>query len=153
MYDITCFDPHSPSLSRQDWLSKPDHPSNCNHNVSDRDVDYDVTAELALNHPGTEKRIFGGTSLSQQRAWKSPRRHSSSPVERLLRGILGNSESAGDLQLGHGLFFKQAIPLVASTPDFLFLSHSCTVTLSLTLTLILALHCKALVNIPWPHYW
>lgn len=54
--------------------SKPDHPSSYSYNVSDRDVDYDISAELTLNHPETKRRIYAQTLLSQQRAWEKSQR-------------------------------------------------------------------------------
>lgn len=56
MYHSTCFEPLPTPLSRggQGQQSKLDHPSSRSYNVSDRDVNYDISAELALNHPGTK---------------------------------------------------------------------------------------------------
>ncbi len=64
-YDFSCIKPPTTSRGEQGQPNKPDHPSSCSYNVSDRDVDYDISAESAFNHPGTKKRIYGETFLAQ----------------------------------------------------------------------------------------
>lgn len=114
IYEFTCIEPPNPSRGEQGQPSKPDHPSSCSYNVSDRDVDYDISAESAFNHPGTKKRIYGETFLAQKESmgkvlddttWLQWKAHNffillNIPHSRCQVGIC---ESAGGFQRGPGI--------------------------------------------------
>lgn len=69
------------SKAWQGQLSEPDHPSSCSCNVGDRDVDYDISSDWALNHPGTKKRSDEESSSSSASTEHGKSPHTAADVE------------------------------------------------------------------------